>query len=112
MPPITLHNLPVPPREVAIAYKALDDYLNSFCVPDWDEPSHIVPAEMDCCILEYDSGETHSMGTRNMLIYADSDGYAFYVFASFEGTELKTATLYGDDDDEHRLIYPLEKAKA
>lgn len=101
MPPITIHNLPVPPREVQLAFDSFNAYLASSAPVEHTVGSEIAqfkPTELSYCALLLDTGH-QSWGHRHMIIECHDDGYSWIMHAVFNGDELMALTYCGDDDD-------------
>lgn len=101
MPPITIHNLPVPPREVAEAFRLFDIWIKERD-PDATLAS---PVELEYCAIIYDTG-VDSVSDRLMLIEAVDDGYPFELLIIFRSDgSTKTVLLNADDEEHSELIW-------
>ena len=103
MPPITIHNLPVPPREVAEAFR----FLNIFLVEHTalgEDTVEAGPTEMEYCAIVYDSGGD-AMADRLMVIEAVDDGYPFTLTIIFRpDASTKFVAFNADDADNTEVL--------
>jgi len=100
MPPITIHNLPVAPREVQFAFTAFNEWMRNRN-PD----SHWVqPTELDYCAILHDTG-IDSVTDRLMLIEACDEGYPFELLVIFRPDGgMKGCILNADDEDSIEVL--------